>query len=450
MKRLAYIVYEFPPRGSTQSQHTAGLAEHLARLGWEVVVFTVADPPSLLIDMPALERVSRVAEVRPAYSLEPTRLLQSLRRLRRPKAVPAAPTPAGSAAAAPRQGTRNFSGLPHWAIRLVQGFFLPDEKIGWKPFALRELEAAHKEKPFDVMLATGQPLTSFSVAVAARKRLGVRWVADVRDPIVNGYFFKPLTPFHRWWMERFERRVVADAAWIACATQWIEDEIVERSPSARSRIETLPNTFRPEAFATLVPVDDCKFTISYVGTFQATIRPDTFLDALVALRDAGSLAFSDIRVRFVGGRDPETDAAIESRGLDGVVERTGFLPQDEAYQAMVDSDVLMVTLGPEPASAGIQTSKLPEYLGAGKTVLALVPDSDAGNVVRRAGAGPIVPPRDAPAAARAIEQLHEQWLSGTLPVPDPAVVAEFDRARVTKRFSEILEEVATGSSTGER
>lgn len=439
LKRLAYITYEFPPRGSTQSQHTAAIAEGLSRLGWEVVVFTVADPPSSMVDLEAAERLGAIVEIRRSYSAEPTRLIQWIGRMK----AWVRTRQAGQTQAAVAPGARGVSGLPTWAIRLVQAFFLPDEKIGWRSYAMADIEKAHAVNPFDAVLVSGPPWTALAIGLSVRKRLSRLWVADLRDPLINGYWFNPPTPLHRWWMERFERRVVDSASRVVTATAWIADELKARHPDRADIIEVLPNGFSKDVFEGLAPLDDGRFTIAYVGTFQVSIQPDTLLDAIVALGKKGSPVLDDLRVRFVGAKDPRTEEAIIQRGLDDVIERTGFISQRAAYQAMIDADVLMITLGPEPASAGILTSKLPEYLGSGRSVLALVPDGVAASAVTRAGAGSVVPSRNVEATVTAIEDLHARWRRGDLPSPDPAVVAEFDRDRVISRFSALLESAAS-------
>lgn len=452
--RLLLVSYEFPPKGGTQAQHVAGLARGLAREGWEVEVVTVADPPTPLVDSAALAAVlADGVRVRTAYSLEPTRALQWLRRLRGSgSATPAAPGATSAASGAPAaaaSGARGYTSLPRPVIRAIQALFVPDEKVGWSPYAIRVIGTANCERPFDAILSSGPPFTAHSIALRASRELSIPWVADVRDPIVGGYFFRPATSLNARLMRRFESRVVHGATHVVTATEWITGEVLRRFPELAGRIETLPNAFDPAAFSGPAPERDAAhFTIAYVGTFQATIRPHAFLDAIARLRDAGSPAFADLHARFVGPRDPDTDEAVTERGLGAVVERTGFVPQRAAFEAMRAADVLLLVLGPEPASAGILTSKLPEYLGAGRPVLALVADGIAADVVRRSGAGEIVQPRDPAAIAGAIERLHVAWRAGTLPAPRAAVVAEFDRDRIVASLSGILHSAVESRASG--
>ena len=77
-KRLLFIAYEFPPKGGTQAQHTAKLAVALAQRGWILTAVSVADPPTAMVDAGLQRAVSVAVRVVPVWSLEPTRMVQSL------------------------------------------------------------------------------------------------------------------------------------------------------------------------------------------------------------------------------------------------------------------------------------------------------------------------------------------------------------------------------------
>jgi glycosyltransferase involved in cell wall biosynthesis len=189
--------------------------------------------------------------------------------------------------------------------------------------------------------------------------------------------------------------------------------------------------------------------IAYVGAFQASIRPDAFLQALKTVRDDDPDFARDVRVRFVGASDPESATAVDRLGLGDVVERTGFISHDQAVREMVSADVLLQVLGMDPGLRHAIGSKLPEYLASGSAYLLLGPaDGEAAEIVTRAHAGIVVPPDDVDAVAAALRTLYAQWRAGTLPTPDPAVVAEFDRTRLFAEVDGILRGLASGAGDG--
>lgn len=441
MKRLLLISYGFPPVSRVQSQGAAKLAKGLAENDWEVHVLTVADPPTFLFDESLCDGMPENVIVHQTYSLEPTRLLQFLRRRRRSQAEPIVPASTAGA-------HRSYTSLPPWAVRTLRSVFFPDEKVGWSPWAVRAAMRLHADTPFDAVVSTGPPYTDHTIGRGVARRTGLPWLAVLMDPIVDCYAFPPPTSVHRRKMAGLERDVAREAALVATATQPWAAALESRNPGCAARTLVFPNSFEASDFAGLPPEHGERFLVSYVGTFQLTVRADSLLDAIVELMSDEAIA-RDLTVRFVSPLDPETGEALRVRGLESVVERTGLLDHRTAVDQMRMADVLVVILGPEPESAGILTGKLPEYLAAGRPILAIVPEGVAADTVRRAGAGEIVTPGDVPGIVAALRRLHTAWEAGNPKCPDPAVVAEFDRALNARRLDTRLRSVLPTRPTRE-
>lgn len=446
MKRILLVTYGFPPVSRVQSQGAAKLARGLAELGWETHVLTVADPPTYLLDESLTATLPDTIVTHATYSLEPTRLLQGIRKAmrRRRRATPGDDRPPSAATLA----ARSYTSLPQGAVRVLRALFFPEEKIGWAPFAVAEARRLHRQTPFDVVLSTGPPYTSHIIARRFARRAGVPWFAVLMDPIVGCYAFPPPTPVHSWLFRRLERSVAHSAAGVAIATPQWRDEFLGRNPQARERAIPFPNSFDPALFEGPSPAPHDGFVVAYVGTFQLSIRPDDLLNTVSTLLDDPEIA-PDIRVRFVSPLDPDTDAAITGRHLEGRVERTGLVSHAEAVREMRGADVLVLILGSDEASRGILTGKLPEYLAAGKPILAIAPEGVATATIRRAGAGTSVAPGDIAGVERALREMHARWRSGEVTSPDPAVVAEFDRTRVIAELDAALR-TAAGEQLSDR
>ena len=437
---LLLVTYEFPPKGGVGVQRPLKTARYLAEAGCDVTVLTVADPPASVWDPGLLRELPASVAVKRAWSLEPTRLLQALHRRSGRQAN-------DGPAQAFRSGERGLSRLPRWVIRGVQAFFIPDEKYWWTPFAVRLARRLHDQKPFDCILASGPPFTALGVARRASRDLAVPWVADLRDPLVGGYFFTPITPLHDALMRAYERRVVGAAARVITVTDGMRRDLSARYPDAQERLLTVPNGFDPTDFEGAAPPLLPHFTLSYIGAFQGEIRADRLLGAVARACEMDRAFAADVRVRLVGPKDSETARAIDRHGLQGLVETLGFVGHADAVLEMRRATVLVLLLGPGTGSASILTGKLPEYLAAGRPIFALVPDGEAARLVRRAGAGWVVHPSAVDGAALTILEAYERWRRGTLPAPDQRVVAEFDRRQLVGRVRGLLEEVVADDNS---
>ncbi|MBE0418393.1 MAG: glycosyl transferase, partial [Coriobacteriia bacterium] len=117
MSHVLLITYEFPPKGGPGVRRPLKTAKYLSRLGWDVTVLTVKDPLGGMMDESLLDELPDEVSVERAWSLEPTRLVAAVRRLRG----------GGGVGQATGAGSRGYSSLPGGAIRFVQAFFIPDE-----------------------------------------------------------------------------------------------------------------------------------------------------------------------------------------------------------------------------------------------------------------------------------------------------------------------------------
>jgi glycosyltransferase involved in cell wall biosynthesis len=97
------------------------------------------------------------------------------------------------------------------------------------------------------------------------------------------------------------------------------------------------------------------------------------------------------------------------------------------------ADVLvLVTSG---ARTGEATGKLFEYLAAGRPILALAQGSAAGDLVRAAEAGLVIPTRDTDAAEAALRRI----LTDGLPVPTASLRAAFAYPALAERYEQVIE-----------
>ena len=112
---------------------------------------------------------------------------------------------------------------------------------------------------------------------------------------------------------------------------------------------------------------------------------------------------------------------------------------------MLAADIVVVINAPSTGGDMALPTKLYEALALGRPVLALTrPGSDTARLLERLGqeAG-LAPPDDPAAIAAAIERL----LEAPPPPAAPEALAEFDVDRIAARYAELLDEVATRSSS---
>ncbi|HET6866630.1 MAG TPA: hypothetical protein VFH80_12005, partial [Solirubrobacteraceae bacterium] len=151
---------------------------------------------------------------------------------------------------------------------------------------------------------------------------------------------------------------------------------------------------------------------------------------------------ADVRVELWGSAETPVEETAEFRALPpGVVTVNGIVPHARSLELMRSADLLVVVDAPAELSVFLP-SKLIDYLGARRPLLALTPPGAASSLVRAAG-GRAARPDDPAACADALRAaLADARVSRTRDWGDPAVVARYDAEVVANRMDDLVRSVA--------
>ena len=213
-RRLLVIAYYFPPMGMSGVQRVTKLVKYLPEFGWQPTVLTV-EPGGYFAFDPSLEREVEAAgiEVIRTKSIDPTRLFKR-----------------GAAVPIRRESTRrNWSEWSQWV-------FVPDNKIGWLPFAVHAAKRAASRKPFDAVLSSAPPYTGHLVGQRVSKALGIPLISDFRDDWVGNPRHVYPTIVHRRWHERLERGVLEHSVFSTTINAIIQERLQRASPASEIRV----------------------------------------------------------------------------------------------------------------------------------------------------------------------------------------------------------------------
>lgn len=421
-RRLLLLCYFFPPLGGGGVQRVLSFARRLPEHGWDCTVvcagpedYWVKDE-TLAAQVPAATEVIRV--------------------------------PGGSALSAwlrlrGGRGGRRSGPVFHGLRSLSDWWLLPDSYAGWAARARRVAAARLARGGVDAVLSSSPPDSVHLAAGPLARRFRLPWVADFRDPWIGLHRRRPPTAWHAARQRGMETRVLS-AADLVLVTSRTHADALARDPAAAGRpVAHLPNGFEPDAGA--AEHDPDHFLLAFTGTLTLTPDVETLLEALHEVLARRPEARRRIRARLAGAYEADHLDRALALGLKGIVDFPGPLPHAEARALQRAADALVVWK-PTGCDAAIP-AKVYEYLDAGRPILALLADDEAGRLVREAGAV-VVPPGDRAALAAAIERLYLAWKEHgrPAPVPAPAWLAEHTRARLAARLAGLLGGLAAGGA----
>lgn len=445
-RTVLMVLYFFPPIGGISTSRNIRNVEHLPRYGWRPVVVTpgnaaygVEDPSLLALVDPSVEVIRtgsveaghvRAWLVHMASTLGLSRLHRLLRR--------------GAGSRRRGTGSETFSAStsrePDGLLFRIRRFvFFPDDEVGWLPFALRAALRRHRTEPVDAVYSTASPITSHLVAGLFKRRTGVPWVAEFRDPWLGTALSKPIPWLHRRIKARLERWIIRTADQVVFLAPSTARMYQQRYPFM-SNFSVIPNGYdRSESTArSREPEPGRRFRIVYTGLLFRPMELAVFLEGLDQLVTRRPELTEQLEVHFYGAVDPAcreiADRAMASERLRRVVEFRGYVPRREAIQAVADADAALVLLGAGPSMGVYIPGKLFDYLGQSQQILAIIPRGDAWDLLEELDWGIRAEP-DPVEVERAIE------LVMTSPPPRRPADRDgrYDRVLLAGRLAETLD-----------
>jgi glycosyltransferase involved in cell wall biosynthesis len=426
-KRVLLIAYHFPPEPAAGALRPSHLSRYLPEFGWDVTVLT--------------KRGNGVADAGGASSAGDAPLTvvtapDLLGRLAQPR--PAAAAPARAAAGGEKSGPVKRAG--NWLKEIAKSFvWFPDRAAGWTAAATAQALALTRRQRFDAIISTSPPNSAHVVAYLTALRRGIPWVADYRDLWHgNPYVEKGAL------RSTLEMKLEAHVRKAAAAITAISDDLAARQARAfgSSHTRTIPQAFDPEEWRgveALVPSD---FTLCFAGTlYEGRRRLDIVLRAIDTLRRAQEPGGLAARVVYYGPDSALVERMAQDAGLTDWVACHGNVERGEVLRALRSSAALLVLLDMGPDTAGELGSKIFEYIGAHRPVIALGPPrSVVKPFIERHNVGWFS--SDEAGIADALRAAYDDFLNGRYEPELDGEDAIVDARDVSGRFADVLNEIS--------
>jgi glycosyltransferase involved in cell wall biosynthesis len=433
MKKALIITYYWPPSGGSGVQRWLKFVKHLPASGIEPVVLTVDDRKASypLLDKTLLEDVPEGVPVHRTSTSEIYSFYQKI----------------GSKKEIPHSGFANEGnpGFFQKFTRFLRGnLFIPDPRIGWNKFALKEAEKIICEEKIDCIITSSPPHSTQLIGLELKKRFGIPWIADLRDPWTDIYYYHNFyhLPFARRRDSAMERKVLETADTVLVVSEPIRKLFLAKSPRIRpDSVQIIPNGYDEEDFPSGIAMIPSAFTVTYTGTLSDDYNILSFLDAVkIMLERNPDVPF---RLRFTGKLSARWMAAANESGLSRILEATDHLPHREAVKQLVESSVLLLVIPDIENNEGILTGKLFEYLASERPILCIGPETgDAAGIIRECEAGESFGYGNREGIISFLDRQLKLWKSGTLPSRENRNHLRFSRKEQARELAAVIDRLA--------
>jgi glycosyltransferase involved in cell wall biosynthesis len=374
MNKVLIVSYYWPPSGGAGVQRWLKFSKYLPDFGWEPVILTV-DPAdatypatdySLITDLPSSLKVHTTSATNyfSIYKKDKSK-------------IPSA----GFA----NNTDNTFKGK---LLRFVRGnFFIPDPRRGWNRYAFKKACELIEAEDIKHIITTSPPHSSQLIGLKIKKKYPeIRWVADLRDPWTDIYYYKQFYPtlVSKSIDLRFEKEVLKKADRIITVGNSLKTLFSSKLDGIEKKIEVITNGYDTSDFLETRNIHPPRFTVTYVGTLSDIYPVEGFLNALENFKEKGN----DFILRFIGTVSPEQKEIIRLKTGDAFLEFIPYVDHSEAIKFMLGTTALLLIIPDHQSNRSIITGKLFEYIASMKPIICVGPvDGDAALIVKESGHG---------------------------------------------------------------
>jgi glycosyltransferase involved in cell wall biosynthesis len=262
--------------------------------------------------------------------------------------------------------------LAHWLQRIIPY----NERLEWVPHALLAARHLMAQENITAVISTSPPVATHIAAFFLKKRHGLRWVADFRDPIYGN------PGRARRWARVYdlalERSIFRSADALVAVTDAVCDQWRARYPRWRDKMHLVWNGFDPEDSLSPLPIPPRdERVVAHIGVLYWQRHPYALVTALESLISNGRLDPHKIRLLFLGPvqrRDSfESHAGTQALLRRGCLEiRDELVPRAEANRVMATADFLLLLDIVNLSSAAYTVpAKIYDYILMGRPILAV-------------------------------------------------------------------------------
>jgi glycosyltransferase involved in cell wall biosynthesis len=292
------------------------------------------------------------------------------------------------------------------------------------------------------------PFPQALTAADYARRRGLPVVVDFRDawsldPYQEGSRLKRL--LYRTLFPRLERRLLARSNLLLLNTPSALGAYQALYPQWSRRMAYLPNGFDEQVFAGqpgLREHGDTVMRLMYAGRFGIGGRsPDRLLGALALAVSRGCR----LRLDIVGRQPEGLLPAIRTAEAAGLVRAVDQVDHPRAVDMMCTADALVLIQAASRGRVQAVAGKTYDYLRSGRPILAVAPEGDNLDLIRRYAHVYETADDTIEAMADALERLYRRWQAGEIAVPvepAPAFVERFERRALTGELAAHFDRLA--------
>ena len=423
-KKVLIITYYWPPAGGPGVQRWLKFVKYLPVFNIEPVVYIPENPNYPIVDESLNSEVSKDVTIVKHPIKEPYKLA-GLFSKKSSKTISK-----GIISEEKKQS------LIEKVLLYVRGnYFIPDARKSWVKPSVEFLSEYIKKHQIQTIITTGPPHSLHLIGLQLKERLGVKWVADFRDPWTTIGYHKQLrlTNASKAKHKALEKQVLTTADQIIVTSFTTKKEFQQLT---KQPIEVITNGYDKESVDKFEM--DSKFTMSHIGSLLSKRNPEVLWKVLSEFISENDQFSKDFQLNFIGFISDSVLHSLKTSNLSSYVNNVGYVSHKEAITYQKKSQiVLLIEINSEETKC-IIPGKLFEYMASNRPIIALGPKgSDVEKIITETNTGNYFNYEDYDSLKRIILEHYKAYQNNTLQV-HPIGLQKYSRKSLTEALSKLL------------
>ena len=423
-KKTLIITYYWPPAGGPGVQRWLKFVKYLPEFNIDPVVFIPENPNYPIIDESLTSEVSKDITIINHPIKEPYKWAGFFSN-----------TSSKTISKGIISDEKEQSFIEKAMLYVRGNFFIPDARIGWVKPSVSFLLDYIKKEGIETIITTGPPHSVHLIGLQIKQKLGVKWLADFRDPWTTIGYHKQLrlTSASKAKHKSLEKEVL-NASDQIIVTSFVTKK--EFQGFTNKSIEVITNGYDDEA--TVEFQMDTKFTLSHIGSLLSKRNPEILWRVLSELvRDNESFS-KDFQLNFIGSISEKVLKSIKKYNLSNYIHEVGYVSHQEAIIYQKKSQVLLLIEIDSEDTKCIIPGKLFEYMISNRPIVAMGPKgSDVEKIIKETNTGHYFNYSDYESLKRIILEHYKAFQNKTLQ-SHPIGLQKYHRKALTKSLANLL------------
>lgn len=379
MKKILIITYYWPPSGGSGVQRWLKFTKYLPEFGIQPIVYTVDNGEYPAEDLSLEKDIHRDVKVIRQPIIEPYSIYKKFTGQKKDKKMSVGFISEKTKPSLTQQ----------IAVFMRGNFFIPDARMLWIQPSVKFLREYLSKNPVDLIITSGPPHTCHMIGLELKRILGLKWIADFRDPWTGIYYFNELmlSPFAQHIHRQMEKNVLNKCDKIISVGETMKKDFEKMT---NIPIEVITNGYDEEDYQGNSFPLTTKFTLSNIGLLPKGQNHPALWNAIGELIKENLNFKNQLEIRFVGHVDGHVKKSLDESGVTPYCNMIDYVNHEKVVEFQKSSQILLLNINRVPNAEYLLTGKLFEYLAAERPILCIGPkQGDAAKIIDECEAGKV-------------------------------------------------------------